>query len=87
MKKQMEALVEKMLDGQILLSEALEEFEKVFIERALERNGNHISKTAETLGMHRNTVAKRLASYNGSSTPSHAAQKKSGAPKSGRKRS
>ncbi|MCO6511628.1 MAG: hypothetical protein J5I65_12635 [Aridibacter famidurans] len=66
MKEQLESLVEKMLDGQILLSEALEEFERVYIERALERNGHHISNTADTLGMHRNTVAKRLASYNGS---------------------
>ncbi|QQS41652.1 MAG: hypothetical protein IPM63_01530 [Acidobacteriota bacterium] len=66
MKKQLEALVERMLDGQILLSEALEEFERVYIERALERNGHHISNTADILGMHRNTVAKRLASYNGS---------------------
>jgi DNA-binding NtrC family response regulator len=66
MKKRLEALINEMLDGQILLNEALAEFEKVFIERALERNGNHISKTADVLGVHRNTVAKRMASYNGS---------------------
>lgn len=87
MKKQMEALVEELLDGRILLSEALEEFEKVFIERALERNGNHISNTAEALGMHRNTVAKRLASYNGAVTRSHAAPKKRSGASSRRKRS
>lgn len=66
MKKRMEALVDEMLDGQLLLGEAIEEFEKVFIEKALARNDNHISKTADTLGVHRNTVSKRIASYNGS---------------------
>lgn len=82
----MEALVERMLDGQILLNEALEEFEKVFIERALERNGDHISKTAEMLGLHRNTVAKRLARYNGSTTPTKARVRKNGPSRSRRKR-
>jgi DNA-binding NtrC family response regulator len=66
MKNRLDALVNEMLDGHILLSEALAEFEKVFIEKALERNNNHISNTADVLGVHRNTVAKRIASYNGS---------------------
>jgi len=65
MKKLLEALVEEMLDGRLLLGEAIEEFEKVFIEKALVRNGNHISRTADTLGVHRNTVSKRIAAYNG----------------------
>ncbi|REJ78206.1 MAG: hypothetical protein DWQ47_01720 [Acidobacteria bacterium] len=65
MKKQMESLVDEMLDGRLLLSEAIDEFEKIFIERALDRNDHHISRTADMLGLHRNTVAKRIASYNG----------------------
>ncbi len=64
MRKQMEALIEDMLDGQILLDEAKTEFEKVFIEKCLERNRQHISKTANVLGIHRNTLSKRIASYN-----------------------
>ncbi|NNE98949.1 MAG: hypothetical protein HKN25_08000 [Pyrinomonadaceae bacterium] len=64
MHKQMEALVEAMLDGQILLDEAKEEFEKVFIRKALNRNSRHISKTAGVLGIHRNTLSKKMASYN-----------------------
>lgn len=64
MRKQLEALIEEMLDGQILLDEAKAEFEKVFIEKCLKRNNKHISKTAEVLGIHRNTLSKRIASYN-----------------------
>ena len=64
MHEQMEALVEEMLDGKILLDEAKDEFEKVFIEKALGRNSSHISKTANILGIHRNTLSKRIAAYN-----------------------
>jgi DNA-binding NtrC family response regulator len=64
MRKQMEALIEEMLDGQILLGEAISEFEKLYIEKCLERNKKHISKSADVLGIHRNTLSKRIASYN-----------------------
>lgn len=63
MSKLIEALVEQMLDGSILLDEAAHEFEKVFISKALERNGRHISKTASKIGMHRNTLSKRINEY------------------------
>ncbi len=63
MRKQMEALIEEMLDGQILLDEAITEFEKLYIEKCLERNKGNISKTADILGKHRNTLSKRLTSY------------------------
>ncbi len=63
MRKQMEELIEEMLDGQILLGEAIMEFEKLYIEKCLERNKNHISKSADILGIHRNTLSKRIASY------------------------
>lgn len=66
MRERMEILIDEMIDGKLMLREALEEFEKVFIERALDRNDGRISKTSEFLGIHRNTVAKKLGSYNGS---------------------
>ena len=62
----MERLIATMLDGRILLGEAAAEFEKIYIQTALERNGGHLSQTSEALGIHRNTLAKRVASYNGS---------------------
>jgi DNA-binding NtrC family response regulator len=59
----MENLIEEMLDGQILLNEALCEFEKVYIQKALERYGDHLSNTADALGIHRNTLSKRVTTY------------------------
>lgn len=64
LRKHMEVLIEEMLDGQILLGEAISEFEKLYIEKCLERNNKHISKSADVLGIHRNTLSKRIASYN-----------------------
>ena len=65
MRKEMETLIGQMLDGRILLDEALTEFEKIYIQKALERNSEHLSKTATALGIHRNTLSKRVAGYNG----------------------
>jgi DNA-binding NtrC family response regulator len=59
----LESLVEEMLEGHILLDEAICEFEKLYIKKALARHKQHLSKTAVVLGIHRNTLAKRVASY------------------------
>jgi transcriptional regulator with PAS, ATPase and Fis domain len=53
-----------MLDGQILLEEAVAEFEKLYIEKALARHGAHLSHTAATLGIHLNTLSRRIATHN-----------------------
>lgn len=63
MREQLEKLVEKMLDGKILLGEAVSEFEKLYIQKALARESDHLSNTAEVLGIHRNTLSKRVADY------------------------
>jgi DNA-binding NtrC family response regulator len=93
MRKQMEALIGEMLDGRILLDEAITEFEKIYIQKALERNSDHLCNTATALGIHRNTLSKRVASYNGkptakvkpSSKKKHAAKKTSATKKRKRK--
>ncbi len=59
----MENLIDEMLDGQILLNEAMSEFEKLYIQKALMRNDKHLSKTADALGIHRNTLSKRVTTY------------------------
>lgn len=63
LRDRIEILIEEMLDGQILLNEALSEFEKIYIEKALTRNDEHLSNTACMLGIHRNTLANRVAAY------------------------
>lgn len=65
MRTQMALLIAQMIDGKILLDEAVEEFEKVYIQQALKIHGENLSKTAAALGIHRNTLSKRVASYNG----------------------
>ena len=63
MRARLEALIDEMLDGQIMLDEALSEFEKLYIQKALARHKEHLSRTAATLGIHRNTLSKRVADY------------------------
>ena len=63
MRARLEALIDEMLDGRIMLDEAMAEFEKLYIEKALSRHKEHLSKTATTLGIHRNTLSKRVATY------------------------
>lgn len=59
----LESLVDEMLEGHILLDEAICEFEKLYIKKALARHKQHLSNTAAVLGIHRNTLAKRVATY------------------------
>jgi DNA-binding NtrC family response regulator len=78
LRARMESLIEEMLDGQILLNEALSEFEKLYIQKALNRNDEHFSKTADALGIHRNTLSKRVSTYqNNSKTPKRLLTKRS----------
>ena len=65
----LETLVDEMLEGHILLDEAICEFEKLYIKKALARHKQHLSNTAAVLGIHRNTLAKRVATYKGQESP------------------
>jgi DNA-binding NtrC family response regulator len=63
MRTRLEALIDEMLNGQILLDEAIAEFERLYIQKALNRHRGHLSKTAKVLGIHRNTLSKRVVAY------------------------
>ncbi|HEU4874262.1 MAG TPA: helix-turn-helix domain-containing protein [Pyrinomonadaceae bacterium] len=65
----LENLVDEMLEGHILLDEAICEFEKLYIKKALARHKQHLSNTAAVLGIHRNTLAKRVATYKRQESP------------------
>ena len=69
MRTRLENLIDEMLDGRILLSEAIGEFEKLYIKKAFLRNDGHLSKTALALGSHRNTLSKRVAAYHRAERP------------------
>jgi len=69
MRARLESLVDEMLEGHILLDEAICEFEKLYIKKALAKNKQHLSNTAVVLGIHRNTLAKRVATYKTQDSP------------------
>lgn len=62
-KDQLESLVGMMVERGILLEEAVTEFEKKFIRRALERANGNQSRAAKILGIHRNTLSRKVEVY------------------------
>jgi DNA-binding NtrC family response regulator len=62
-KEKLETLVTEMIDKRIFFDEAVAEFEKRFIQTALARNRGNKTKAAETLGLHRNTLSRKIAQY------------------------
>jgi DNA-binding protein Fis len=63
-KEQLESLVGSMVEHGILLEEAVTEFEKKFIKRVLERSKGNQSRAAKVLGIHRNTLSRKVDEYN-----------------------
>ena len=63
MKDQLEGLVALMVERGILFEEAVGEFEKRFIKRVLERTSGNQSRAAEMLGIHRNTLSRKMGEY------------------------
>ena len=63
MRDQLEKLVQELLDKGILYDEARREFEKMFIARALQRSKGNVGDAADILGVHRNTVARKMTEY------------------------
>ncbi len=60
---QLEKLVQDLLDKGVLYDDARREFEKMFIARALQRSKGSVGDAAELLGMHRNTIARKITEY------------------------
>lgn len=63
MKAELESLVDQMITRGILFDEAVKEFEKKFILKVVSRHNNNLSKAADELGIHRNTLSKRVGEY------------------------
>ena len=60
MKDQLESLVSQMIEQGILYTDAVSEFEKKFIKQMLEKNNDNHSKAAVALGIHRNTLSRKV---------------------------
>ena len=63
LKEQLEGLVSQMVEHGILFDEAVGEFEKRFIKRVLDRVDGNRSRAADVLGIHRNTLSRKLVEY------------------------
>jgi DNA-binding NtrC family response regulator len=62
-KDQLEGLVSQMVERGILFEEAVGEFEKRFIKRTLERAQGNQCRAAKLLGIHRNTLSRKMGEY------------------------
>lgn len=63
MKEQLEQVIGSMVDRGILLEEAVTEFEKKFIKRVLDRAAGNQCRAAKVLGIHRNTLSRKIGEY------------------------
>ena len=63
MKDQLDGLVNQMVERGIFFEEAIEEFEKRFSKRVLDRAEGNQSKAAQLLGIHRNTLSRKIEEY------------------------
>ncbi len=61
--KELGNLVDEMLTKGILYEDAKRELEKHFIRRALKRSQGNVGRAATLLGIHRNTLARKIATY------------------------
>jgi DNA-binding NtrC family response regulator len=60
---QFDALIEKLLQADFFLGQAVEILEKGMIEAVLTRHNNNQSLAAKDLGIHRNTLQRKMDLY------------------------
>jgi Fis family transcriptional regulator, factor for inversion stimulation protein len=63
MRAALEALVREMVEKGILYEDARREFERRYILIALEKGEGNIGRAAELIGLHRNTLSRKIAEY------------------------
>jgi DNA-binding NtrC family response regulator len=59
----LERLIEEMVDKGVRFDDAVREFERRFIVRVLGKADGSLTKTADTLGIHRNTLTRKMGEY------------------------
>jgi Fis family transcriptional regulator, factor for inversion stimulation protein len=60
-REQLDRLVEEMVSKGIRFEDAMREFEKRFIGRVLATTDGNLCRAAEVLGIHRNTLSRKIA--------------------------
>jgi two-component system response regulator AtoC len=63
MKQTFEQIVDRIMEGGLFLEEAVEILERTLITRALERTGGNRSAASKLLGIHRNTLQRKMLDY------------------------
>jgi DNA-binding NtrC family response regulator len=58
--KLLEQLVSQMVEKGIHYEDALREFDRRFIVEVVDKNDGNLSKAADTLGVHRNTLSRKI---------------------------
>jgi len=61
--ERLEKLVEEMVEKGVRFEDAIREFEKRFIVRVLDRRDGSLTKTVAALGIHRNTLSRKMGEY------------------------
>ena len=62
-KQVLEEIIDEMVAKGIYWTEAVSQFEKLFILRALEERTGNLSRAAEAMGVHRNTLSKKIREH------------------------
>jgi DNA-binding NtrC family response regulator len=78
MKNELDGLVERFLNGNIFMQEAIELLEKKMIEGSLKANEGNQSAASKQLGIHRNTLQRKMAEYDLANGRAHARRKPAG---------
>ena len=63
LKERLEILCTEMIERGILYSEAMDQFERCFIAEVMRRNDGNLIRTAARLGIHRNTLSKKVRKF------------------------
>ena len=63
MNERLDRLIAEMVEKGIRFTEATREFERRFISKVLAEADGNLSKAAEVLGIHRNTLSRKMTAY------------------------
>ncbi len=61
MNEKLQRLIDEMVERGVRFPEACREFERRFIAKVLAESDGNLSKAADALGVHRNTLSRKIA--------------------------